>query len=244
MNKCRSCGGTLEYGRVTQAEEFSGQIAIMENVPARVCKQCGDGLFRPEVVEKIQQLVWSSAPPTRMVYVPVYNLAGAPPVEESKPDLMAIRENLHRLVDKLPEEERHTARRFLEFVRNMGASHLTAPEEAPERGIAGNPAKLSESEEAWRLHLQGEIESAKPPPVKDILHRLTDELADEDLRPAKRLLEYLRDMSDPVLRSMMEAPIDDEPVTPEEEAAIREAYEELAAGRLVSFEELRREFGL
>ena len=87
MNRCRSCGGNLEDGRVTHAEEFSGQIAILENVPARVCKQCGDGLFRPEVVEKIQQLIWSAVTPNRMSQVPVYDLSETPPVEESQLDL-------------------------------------------------------------------------------------------------------------------------------------------------------------
>ena len=87
MNRCRSCGGNLEDGRVTHAEEFSGQIAILENVPARVCKQCGDGLFRPEVVEKIQQLIWPAVTPNRMSQVPVYDLSETPPVEESQLDL-------------------------------------------------------------------------------------------------------------------------------------------------------------
>ena len=87
MNKCRSCGGNLEDGYVNQAEEFSGGFAILENVPAQVCKQCGDGLFRPEVVEKIQQLVWSAATPSRTVRVPVYDLAEEQQVEASKVSL-------------------------------------------------------------------------------------------------------------------------------------------------------------
>ena len=154
---------------------------------------------------------------------------------------MTIRDELHRLVEELPEEELHTARRFLEYVRNMGAAYLTAPAETPKRGVEGNPAKLSESEEVWCLYLQGEIDCAKPPPVKDILHRLADELADEDLRPAKRFLDYLRDMGDPLLRTLMEAPIDDEPVTPEEEVAVREAWEEYLRGETISAEEAKRE---
>ena len=81
MNRCRSCGGTLKDGRVTQAEEFSGKFAILENIPAQVCRQCGDGLFRPEVVEKIQQLVWSGATPDRIAQVPVYDLSHLPLVK-------------------------------------------------------------------------------------------------------------------------------------------------------------------
>ena len=51
-------------------------------------------------------------------------------------------------------------------------------------------------------------------------------------------------MTDPVLRALIEAPEDDEPETDEERAAVAEAYEDLAAGRVVSFEDVKREFGV
>jgi predicted kinase len=38
------------------------------------------------------------------------------------------------------------------------------------------------------------------------------------------------------------APLDDEPTTPEEEAAVQIAREELARGETVSLDEIRREF--
>ena len=78
--------------------------------------------------------------------------------------------------------------------------------------------------------------------IKDDLHRLVDELPEEELHGAKRYLEYLRNMGDPVLRALREAPIDDEPETPEERAAVLEAYKDLAEGRVVSFDEIKREF--
>lgn len=49
---------------------------------------------------------------------------------------------------------------------------------------------------------------------------------------------------DPVLRSLMNAPLDDEPLTPEEEEAIAEAEEDIRLGRVVTSAELRRELGL
>ena len=55
--------------------------------------------------------------------------------------------------------------------------------------------------------------------IKEDLHRLVDELPKKELPVAKRYLEYLRNMGDPVLRSFMEAPEDDE----EETAMIEEA---------------------
>jgi len=49
---------------------------------------------------------------------------------------------------------------------------------------------------------------------------------------------------DPVLRSLLNAPIDDEPLTPAEEEAIAESYEDIRLKRTVSAAEARRELGL
>jgi predicted transcriptional regulator len=50
--------------------------------------------------------------------------------------------------------------------------------------------------------------------------------------------------SDPFLRYLDAAPIDDEPLTPEEEAAIAAGRADAAAGRVVSFDDLKRELEL
>ena len=44
-------------------------------------------------------------------------------------------------------------------------------------------------------------------------------------------------------RLLRDAPIDDEPETDEERQLVEEARQDLAAGRVVSHEEIRREFG-
>jgi hypothetical protein len=80
--------------------------------------------------------------------------------------------------------------------------------------------------------------------IKEDLYRLVDELPESELHAAKRFLEYLRNMGDPVLRAMLEAPEDDEPETDEEKAAIAETKEDFKSGQVVSHEELKREFGL
>jgi predicted transcriptional regulator len=41
----------------------------------------------------------------------------------------------------------------------------------------------------------------------------------------------------------MNAPYDDEPVTPEEEEAVREALEDVAAGRVQTLDEVMKELG-
>lgn len=80
--------------------------------------------------------------------------------------------------------------------------------------------------------------------IKEELHRLVDELPKSELHSAKRFLEYLRNMGDPVLQALMEAPYDDEPETDEERAAVAEAQEDFKAGRVVSHQELKHELGL
>jgi predicted transcriptional regulator len=80
--------------------------------------------------------------------------------------------------------------------------------------------------------------------IKEELHRLVDELPESESQAAKRFLEYLRNMGDPMMQALMEAPMDDEPETEEERAAMAEAYDDIAAGRVVTMEEIRHEFGL
>jgi hypothetical protein len=73
------------------------------------------------------------------------------------------------------------------------------------------------------------------------LHRLVDELPESELEAGERYLAYLQTTgSSPLLRALIEAPYDDEPVTPEDAAAIDEA---VARGGVVSDSELQRELG-
>ena len=75
------------------------------------------------------------------------------------------------------------------------------------------------------------------------LHRLVDELPEPEVDTATRVLEALR-ATDPVLRSLMSAPYDDEPETEEERQAVAEARAEADRGELIPQEEIERELGL
>jgi hypothetical protein len=79
--------------------------------------------------------------------------------------------------------------------------------------------------------------------ARDHVHRLIDELPESELAAAERFLHYLRATADPVLRALLEAPLDDEPETEEERCAVQEAREELARGKVRTLEEVRRELG-
>ena len=78
--------------------------------------------------------------------------------------------------------------------------------------------------------------------VKIALHRLVDELPDTEIIPARRFLEYLRDTRhEPVLESLVHAPEDDEPLTPEDEAAMEGAKAAYRRGDYLTADEAKRE---
>lgn len=77
MRDCPLCGGEIEPRTITHPQEYNGAVYIIENVPVEVCIQCGEVLLSPEILEKIQGLVWSDTEPKRTESVPVYDLAEA-----------------------------------------------------------------------------------------------------------------------------------------------------------------------
>jgi len=62
---------------------------------------------------------------------------------------------------------------------------------------------------------------------RERLHAMVDDLPEDE----------------PVLKALREAPFDDEPLTDEDLAALREAEEDEIHGRLVPHEEIRRRAG-
>ena len=58
--------------RVTYALHMADKFVLVENVPARVSLQTGERLFAPEVVERLQEIVWEQKVPVRVVQTPVF----------------------------------------------------------------------------------------------------------------------------------------------------------------------------
>ncbi len=81
-------------------------------------------------------------------------------------------------------------------------------------------------------------------PTRDTLHRLIDDLPESELAAAERFLNYLRVTADPVLRPLIDAPLEDEPETEEERRLVQEARDELAQGKVRTLEAVRRELGV
>ncbi|MDP9361169.1 MAG: hypothetical protein M3P29_06935 [Acidobacteriota bacterium] len=76
------------------------------------------------------------------------------------------------------------------------------------------------------------------------LHDLIESLPSEDVPTALRILEALNSSSDPVPLALRDVPIDDEPETEEERAAVAEARREIEEGKGISHDEVMRRLGL
>lgn len=78
--------------------------------------------------------------------------------------------------------------------------------------------------------------------TKDRLHKLVDELSDQEAEAALVIVERRRD--DPMLHALASAPIDDEPSSAEEDAGAAKALDSYRRGEAISSEEMRQELGL
>jgi HTH-type transcriptional regulator / antitoxin MqsA len=67
------CPGDYEERFVIHTVKYHGKIIVIENVPAEVCSTCGDILFKPDTVKKIENLLASTGKPLDMV--PLYEFA-------------------------------------------------------------------------------------------------------------------------------------------------------------------------
>jgi len=78
--------------------------------------------------------------------------------------------------------------------------------------------------------------------TREALHELIDRIPDGEMVVAQRFLEYLARSA--AFRATLSAPPDDEPVTKGDAEAIARANADLRAGKVVSHEEILREFGV
>ncbi len=70
---------------------------------------------------------------------------------------MTIKEDLHRLVDALPEQELHAALRYMEYLRDVGSDEFVrALMEAPEDDEPLTADEAEGADEAWQEYLRGE----------------------------------------------------------------------------------------
>jgi len=63
---------TMINTTVTYTIKRGDKLYVVENVPARVCRETGEEYFSPETVEHIQELVKHRKCPDRVVETPVF----------------------------------------------------------------------------------------------------------------------------------------------------------------------------
>lgn len=73
MFHCHMCGGnTAKPDLVSEVFTVDGRRVLVENIPAEVCKRCGEPTFSRETTERIRQLVHGSVPPSKTVSLDVF----------------------------------------------------------------------------------------------------------------------------------------------------------------------------
>lgn len=76
---------------------------------------------------------------------------------------------------------------------------------------------------------------------KERLHSLVDDLPEPEVHAALRFVEYLRqEASDPVTRALLEAPLEDEPLTAEDLAELEAGEHDRREGHVISHDDARR----
>jgi predicted transcriptional regulator len=78
--------------------------------------------------------------------------------------------------------------------------------------------------------------------ARDTLHRLVDELPEEDLPAAERVLQILRAAGPHI--PLDEALLDDEPDEDDFDGGLTESRADLEAGRVIPHDEVKRRWGL
>jgi hypothetical protein len=82
------------------------------------------------------------------------------------------------------------------------------------------------------------VETGEGVHTRESLHRLVDALPAGNLSAAKAAIEPL---ADPFLAALANAPVDDEPESEDERAAVAEAVDDLTHDRVRPWDDVRRE---
>jgi len=74
MDRCYFCKGKVESRTIRHIHQWGEKVFIFKNVPAEVCRQCGEMYFGPEALEKIDRIVADLPEPAEFTQVPMYSL--------------------------------------------------------------------------------------------------------------------------------------------------------------------------
>jgi YgiT-type zinc finger domain-containing protein len=71
---CSRCGGTLEHKTITHQQPWGTELYEFENVPALVCRQCGEVWLEAEVGQLMDKIIQQHPEPKKYHQVPVFSL--------------------------------------------------------------------------------------------------------------------------------------------------------------------------
>ncbi len=74
VTQCYLCGGATKRQEITAENWWGEQLALVEDVPAWVCQQCGEQYFDAETSRQLDRLRQAPPPAIKTVPVPVYSL--------------------------------------------------------------------------------------------------------------------------------------------------------------------------
>ena len=77
MNECLYCKGQLEERRVSRMQQYQGRWYLIENVPALVCRQCGEIFYTPQAHDLVLALVQGATQPVRVERLAVLDASTA-----------------------------------------------------------------------------------------------------------------------------------------------------------------------
>ena len=73
---CEVCGaGRRQEQLIRYTLTLEDRVVVVDHVPASVCDHCVETTLKPEVVERLQNMVWSDQAPVRRLEASVYEYA-------------------------------------------------------------------------------------------------------------------------------------------------------------------------
>ena len=70
----QDCPGGLEGRLIRHTTRYKGKIAVIDHVPAEVCDFCGEALFAPDTVRRIERIIEGLDEHEPASTVPLYEL--------------------------------------------------------------------------------------------------------------------------------------------------------------------------
>lgn len=76
MVTCEVCGSSeSRIDTVSEVFEVDDRRVLVENIPVRICMQCGEMSFDRETAEKVRQMIYGDAQPVGVIELEVFEFA-------------------------------------------------------------------------------------------------------------------------------------------------------------------------